>query len=232
MISNRRIASLAMAACVDSYYQYGVVAATSECVPKVATVEVDNTLLTIYANEDRRIMSFRGTDDPEDWMENLLMAPERTHKGRIYESMRPFVPSVEPKVHGGFYKAYKRLQPALRDLVDEYHEDGLRWIVTGHSLGGALANIACMSMRWERQPDLVTFGSPRWGNQHACWICSQKTRIMLRFTNNNDIVPMLPAPVGPWKHSSPPIRLHGENHGLVSSHLVFDYRVGLGRYND
>ena len=231
MINNRRAASLALSGCIDSYYQYGVITDGFENVSKVATVESDNTLATVYSGPQRRVLAFRGTDDPQDWLENLLMRPEKKHVPSVYEAMRPFVPYRAPAVHGGFYKAYKRLRASLRDILEEYSEEGVRWLVTGHSLGGALANIACMSMAWERGPDLVTFGSPRWGNQHAAWIVSQKTRLQLRFINNNDIVPLLPAPVGPWTHSAPAIHVHGDNRGPISSHLIFDYRTGLTRYN-
>lgn len=231
MRSNRRIADLAIAACVDSYYQYGVLATGHETYAKAVTLDIENSQVTIYQAEKTNILAFRGTDDPQDWLENFDIWPAAAHKVHSYEAMRPFVPKKAPLVHGGFYKAYKRLQPSLRDLVDRYDREDCRWLLTGHSMGGAVACIAAMAMRWELDPDVVTFGAPRWGNVHACWIANQKSRSMLRFVNNNDIVPYLPTPLGPWRHSSPAVELHGENCNPFSAHLVFDYRVGLIRYN-
>ena len=57
-------------------------------------------------------------------------------------------------------------------------------------------------------------------------------RMILRFTNGNDIVPSLPAPVGPWHHAAPAIKLSGEDAWRpIGAHSIFDYRVGLNRYN-
>lgn len=231
MRSNRRIATLGLSACIDSYYQYGVLSDGSAHLSRSRTVEIQNTMAMAYKGVGTNVLVFRGTDDPLDWKENLDVWPSRIHKPRLYESITPFKPRVEAKVHGGFYDAYKRLQPALRDIVEEIEEEGDRWLITGHSLGGAIANIAALAMHWSRDPDVVTFGSPRWGNKTACWIVNQKTRGMLRFINNNDIVPLLPSVVGPWVHSSPCIQLRGDNTNPISAHEVFDYRVGLNRYN-
>ena len=230
MRSNRRIADLAMAACVDSYYQYGVIATGHETYARAQTLDIDNSQVTVYQGDKINILAFRGTDDPQDWMENFDLWPAKAHRAHAYEAMRPFVPAQEAKVHGGFYKTYKRLQPPLRTIVDDLDDPDARWLLTGHSMGGAVACIAAMAMRWGHDPDVVTFGAPRWGNQHACWIANQKTRSMLRFVNNNDLVPTLPSPVGPWRHCSPAIQLHGDERNPFSAHLVFDYRVGLVRY--
>ena len=232
MLSNRRTASLACDACVDSYYRYGVICTQGDCMPKLATIENDNTLITVYGEGDKRIMAFRGTDDPVDWRENFWVMPQKTRETPSYERMRPFVPSVSPKIHGGFYGAYRRVSESIRDAFDEFSVEGGRWLLTGHSLGGALASITTTLIRFEHSPDLVTFGCPKWGNRHATWLCSQKARMILRFTNGNDVVPHLPAPVGPWNHAAPSIHLHGEDAiNPIAAHSIFDYRVGLNRYN-
>lgn len=231
MRSNRRIATLGLDACIDSYYQYGIISDSPTTLSRTRVIEVENTTAMVYKGEGTNILVFRGSDDPMDWKENLDVFPSRIHRPRLYESISPFRPKVEAKVHGGFYGAYKRLQPALRDVVEDTELEGDRWLLTGHSLGGAVANIAALAMHWTRDPDVVTFGSPRWGNKTACWTVNQKTRGMLRFVNNNDIVPLLPCFLGPWTHSSPRIALRGDNTNPFSAHEVFDYRVGLNRYN-
>ena len=232
MKSNRRIANLASQACADTYLNYRVICHDGDCVDKLGHIEVENTYCAIYGNETIRILAFRGSDDTTDWRENFWLRPAKLHKMARYEQMRPYRPYGHPAVHGGFYESYRRIAAELRDAIDEYTIEGQRWLLTGHSLGGALACITALSLRFERNPNVVTFGCPKWGNTHATWMLGQKSSMTLRFVNNNDFVPQMPGPFSRWSHSVPPIKLRGENTGLIGSHCMFDYVCGLKRYNE
>ena len=67
--------------------------------------------------------------------------------------------------------------------------------VAGHSLGGALATLCALEMKFVLGvPDvrLITFGSPRVGNSvFASWY-SKTIPQHLRFTHNRDMIPSLP----------------------------------------
>ncbi|KAF7299730.1 Lipase-3 domain-containing protein [Mycena chlorophos] len=81
---------------------------------------------------------------------------------------------VNTTVHHGFLDAYNDVAEEIIGIVDgelkklkEEEEEGFRIVVTGHSLGGAIASIAAPSLK-AALPDaelkLFTFGQPRVGN--------------------------------------------------------------------
>ena len=83
--------------------------------------------------------------------------------------------ATDPCVHNGFWSAYAGVRPQLeRALIAALTEDVQRVSFTGHSLGGALAQLAAADFAsgalcptHGRRADCVTFGAPRVGN--AAW---------------------------------------------------------------
>lgn len=70
------------------------------------------------------------------------------------------------EVHTGFYEAYTALAPALLAAVDAAGTASTAIHITGHSLGGALSQLAAyeLAMAGYNVRSLVSFGSPRVGN--------------------------------------------------------------------
>ena len=92
------------------------------------------------------------------------------------------------QVHRGFFNAYNaiagNIRSELRTLIHAFPRAEI--LVTGHSLGGALATIAAAdlrgSLRVANRIRLMTFGSPRVGDDNfSDWLFSQ-------FTNRNDLI--------------------------------------------
>lgn len=231
-LGNRRLANLAIEACVDSYVEYGVLSVAGNAMPRFYSLKAGNAVANIYKNDECAVLCYRGTDDLMDWVGNIRMTLSRpkSHVDASYQ--RPFRVNADPLLHRGFYNNLKRLQEPVEAALTRIDDPDTQWIVTGHSLGGAMANIALLRHSFFNQPDIVTFGAPRWGNRDACWLANQNSHRMLRFRNGLDIVPLLPAPFGRWKHACPEIQLKGSyENSLIRAHNIYDYRTGLNRYN-
>lgn len=103
-------------------------------------------------------------------------------------------------MHEGFYTAYlgisSQVISAVKALKKAYPL--ATYLITGHSLGGALATFAGVdiktSLRLKTKISMYTFGSPRTGNQvftdHIFKLFS--TQGYQRVTHFNDVVPHLP----------------------------------------
>jgi len=118
---------------------------------------------------------FRGTEAGkiEDVIADLRVRPIRWWQGG--------------KVHEGFSAAYL----AIRDQLAESLTTRPGHIVLGgHSLGAAVATLAAAELR-DRGPRLVTFGSPRVGDQEFIAAVGGKVRV-LRHVNCCDIVTRVP----------------------------------------
>jgi predicted lipase len=111
-------------------------------------------------NSDRLYIVFRGSDKSIDWISNFQL------RQQIY----PYADgNSEVKFHQGFMTAYFAVRQALLDAMDKF--EGQRVIVTGHSLGGALATIAALDLQYnlgskhDLSFEVYTFGAPRVGNR-------------------------------------------------------------------
>ncbi|HJR30009.1 MAG TPA: lipase family protein [Pseudomonas sp.] len=116
----------------------------------------------------------------------------------------------EGKVHNGFYGAAKVAYTFVVSYLEKFYS-GQKLLITGHSLGGAVALILSEMLRRNKryQPDIVlyTYGAPRAGD--ATFIESAQPLNHHRIVNHNDPVPSVPAtwmntPSGPmyYKHGA------------------------------
>jgi pimeloyl-ACP methyl ester carboxylesterase len=142
-------------------------------------IEAAETQCFVASTPAVALLSFRGTESVGDWLADLNMAHTR----------RPY-----GVVHRGFYHAFVdvqvQIEQALRALP------GRRLIVTGHSLGGAVATIAAAEWLNTGAFDVAsvyTYGQPRVGS--SAWqqlLDSKLGDRFARFVNDDDIVPRVP----------------------------------------
>jgi triacylglycerol lipase len=141
-----------------------------------------------YAVEGKDIVAlcFRGTDSIKNWKTNFqasLIHPENT--------------DAKLRVHEGFYHAFIALCEGNNRIEDKMKEIKMRnpntpIYFTGHSLGGALAQIAAAVLGDDQTAACYTFGSPRVGNMYLDqWVKTPSYRVM----NYADIVPQSPLPI-------------------------------------
>lgn len=151
--------------------------------------------------EDQIIISFRGSVSFENWIQDL----------RFVKEPSPWPDKENPgaRVHTGFLDSYSDIATTVRSsvmvLAKRYTD--ARIIVTGHSLGGAVATLCAADLKfhlgWSTKIELVTFHSPRVGNlgfasfmAHIFAMSKVDPTVgdymMRRFTNRDDPLCHLP----------------------------------------
>ncbi|XP_046858557.1 lipase-like [Xenia sp. Carnegie-2017] len=129
------------------------------------------------------VVSFQGSDSLQDWFRNIQTL-KKSYSG-----------CQDCKIHSGFLKSYSPLKDEmLRKVNTLYQEHPKKILVTGHSLGGAMATLAAVDLVNAGYPvNLITFGAPRVGNKEFAQYVDRIVKgINLRVTYKNDIVTVIP----------------------------------------
>ena len=124
------------------------------------------------------LVSFRGTESTADWLSNLNVQ-DRAVAGL-------------GRVHAGFWGQFSALREQLEELLQPRRN--LPILVTGHSLGGAIAVLAAATWAAERPLRVVyTFGQPAVAQPGAATtIGTLLAGRHHRLVNDADIVPRVP----------------------------------------
>ena len=158
------------------------------------------------------IVSFRASSSTENWI-TKYEPPSIFHCTETKLTRFSFIFTFVPcslvdgcLVHTGFKVAWDEIRDEVFEAVASAKQQNpdFKIVVTGHSLGGALATLASGYLRKANYAlDMFTYGAPRVGNQaFASFITSQKGR-EYRITHLDDIVPKLPPMILGYRHTSP-----------------------------
>ena len=163
-------------------------------------ISVGNTQAYIASNDQHVVVAFRGTEAPtsieglKDWLltdaMNLLIIPE----GDLGTDF--IAAGVGARFHLGFMKALADIwDPVFAAVVEEQKKNERPLWITGHSLGGALAQLA--AWRFKRKfiavHQVYTFGAPMVGNAAAAEAFDRELgERIFRYVNTKDPIPKLP----------------------------------------
>jgi Lipase (class 3) len=166
----------------------------------------------VASSANYNLLVFRGTKIPQDWMEDLYCTPVRFDW--IFES----APGIG-EIHAGFghtlADGLSRIIAALAPC-----DQTKQLLVTGHSLGGALAALvgACFTIMGPAiRPvsAIYTFGQPRIGLHNFCNTYERLLgRKLVRFVNKLDLVPRVP--FENWDYSDEGAMIHFDSSGNPS----------------
>jgi len=133
------------------------------------------------------LVSFTGTFFFEQWESDLVFFQTAPTQLNNYNQ--------GILIHQGFYNIYLSIRSQLEDDLKMFPE-ATQLIISGHSLGGALATIAAFDFaKNSPSPKIYTFASPRVGNIDFAKKYSAVDIDTQRVFNTEDIVPCLPPPV-------------------------------------
>jgi len=149
-------------------------------------------------NSREIVVSFRGSQDLINWIYNLR-----------FPKTAPYDDIPNARVHKGFYQCYESVQTELRPAIAalvQAHPD-LPIVVTGHSLGGAIAVICAVDLdlhvvQGKIPISVWTYGAPRVGNAEFSDFYDTHTDVSWRTVNQNDIVPHLPFTSMGFEHTT------------------------------
>jgi len=164
------------------------------------------------------ILVFRGTDmDPNDIISwNLYDFTEDAFlnwKSNMNTIPVPYQFDPEPygfsdsnvEVHQGFQHAYQSLRSEVRAAIQSLRQThpSFPLYVTGHSLGGAIAQHAALDLAVNdgEHPIVYTYGSPRLGKVAWADYYEQHVTKSFRVVQNSDVVPRLAPAVMGFEHA-------------------------------
>lgn len=168
-------------------------------------------------------VSFRGSSDLSDWLADFDVIPA------TYLPVSGF-----GQVHGGFQDVYECVRASIAANLAGATAGCEKILVTGHSLGAALAVLAAPDISRAvppipantAEPRLVTFGGPRVGLPDFAAAFNAAIESCFRVVNFLDIVPLVPP--APYVHVGAEIAV--DSGGPVDvgwRHSLVAYRDGL-----
>ena len=156
-----------------------VIAGTDYKLVHQATLEESGVSYFLARNSARQVLSFRGTSNLENVLVDLKVSLMLDSKFGI-------------QLHRGFAETSSSVLKYLTPSLDK----SIPIIITGHSLGGAVAVIVALYLQQEGYDvqQVVTFGQPKVTNVGGA--ASFNDLPLLRVVTVKDIIPLVP-PISP-----------------------------------
>ncbi|MHA2295695.1 MAG: lipase family protein [Candidatus Hodarchaeales archaeon] len=146
----------------------------------------------VARDKKRIVVSFRGTSSLHDALTDILILQA------AYPPTRRWF--FKPRVHAGWLAAYDSVKKEIHEQLNVilHKKPSLQLLVTGHSLGAALATIGALDLKktFGRTVTCYTFGSPRVGNSWFVRNFNKGIKERYRIANVDDIAPLFPPMIG------------------------------------
>jgi triacylglycerol lipase len=165
-------------------------------------------------------VSFRGTSDVEDWLADLDAVPDN------YLPVAGF-----GQVHAGFQDVYELVRESIAADLATATAGCDQILITGHSLGAALAVLAAPDVFRNMPPNkieprLITFAGPRVGLTDFVNAFNAAIESCFRVVNFLDVVPYVPP--APYAHVGAQIAVDSGGPVQVAwRHSLLAYHNGL-----
>lgn len=186
---------------------------------------------------------FRGTRTAQEWSYDANFGQElfRTQVVASRPDKKYIQCSQDTMIHSGFYTIFEQIVSQVDDIIRQTNEMVDTIVVTGHSLGGAIASLVSIhlaSIVIGKRIIVYTFGKPRVGNNaYAECIRENIGNRFNRLENESDLIPDLPLSAtpnlkdydSPWIYTHEGVRVgYDLNWGsLQTNHLMPNYVFGI-----
>lgn len=180
-----------------------------EIAPTIVCAATDTQVRVEEISEGRFGILFPGTASIKDWLTDARISKVKWGKGAV---------------HAGFAEAFRSVADQITDAI----LPGSRVIITGHSLGGALATLCADAFQDVFEIEGVfTFGSPRVGNARFVGEYNPGPGVRTwRIVNAHDPVAHVPFVFGTYRHVNTQVYLDHDHRAVIASPL----RVALGEW--
>ncbi|OAA52957.1 lipase precursor [Cordyceps fumosorosea ARSEF 2679] len=162
----------------------------------ISTFQGSSTGIAGYVSVDKTrqeiVFAARGSHNVRNFITDLLFTQRDCD----------FAPGC--KVHNGFAESWNEISAAATSAIKEglKANPGYRLVITGHSLGGAVATLGGAYLRRSGfQSVIYTFGTPRVGNEVFAYFANSQRGGLFRVTHIDDPVPRLPPMIFGYRHS-------------------------------
>lgn len=172
----------------------------------------------ILESEDEVVVAFRGTSSTSDWLSDAIAS----------QVSYPYCKNAG-QTHRGFTQIYKSARHGIMSVLKNMSREK-RLVLTGHSLGGALATLCAMDVAENvpfRSYALYTFGSPRVGDPSFARALADGVANSHRVSNLFDAVPYLPPAVFRMPRSS---KVYEYRHVKTAAPMEFRKRTMSGNH--
>jgi len=157
-------------------------------------------------------VAIRGTEEKAEWYADFTFPQVNLGWGSVEQ---------------GFWNIYRQFQDAMKEAV---RGAGGRVIVTGHSLGAALAVLATIDLTQNvGKPEMYSFAGPRVGDLRFAEQFDSLVARAYRIVNTEDIVTTVPPATVFRKASGNPVldrMLQGLNYKHVGTQIAFTKHLG------
>ncbi|KNC78607.1 hypothetical protein SARC_08966 [Sphaeroforma arctica JP610] len=162
-----------------------------------------------HLNRNFIVASFRGTQSNTNWINNLK-AIAISAKDEGYPDAKGV------KFHLGFWRTFSSISDEVIKEITRLKMEHPDYdvVITGHSLGGALATFCCLLLSLAGiKCTGYTFGQPRAGNVAFREYFNSKVDHFYRIINNYDAVPHLPQRIMGFRHVGVELWFEGDVKG-------------------
>ncbi len=159
---------------------------TSEGLGDIVHFDAASTQAFVASGDGITYASFRGSQEPADWLKNARFLPSTNEMGAT--------------VHTGFVEALDEVWGEFEPAISA---SGSPVMVTGHSLGAALASLAALrlAMGGGEVAAVYTYGQPRTGHGSFRDLYEPAIgAVTYRFVNHIDLVTRVPLLLQGYRH--------------------------------